>query len=194
MSSAELSKARHFGFRVGLAVAAAGLLAAFFAAEALAEAQDSETPFVAADIWTDYGPYSARVMKIQDGDSYIMQIDGWPATYMQASIRLAGVDTPETRTKSACEKALGLAATAAVIQWMRVNAGAASINGVRVPGVVLQELKYDAFNASNLPRMRARVFGRTPEHDLAAWLVANGHARAYKKGDKTPWCVDGAPT
>jgi micrococcal nuclease len=49
-----------------------------------------------------------KVLKIVDGDTIDVDIDlGFDISYTQR-VRLAGIDTPESRTKDAREKALGL--------------------------------------------------------------------------------------
>lgn len=49
-----------------------------------------------------------KVVKIVDGDTIDVEIDlGFNISYAQR-VRLAGIDTPESRTKDAKEKALGL--------------------------------------------------------------------------------------
>ena len=49
-----------------------------------------------------------KVLKIVDGDTIDVDIDlGFNISYSQR-VRLAGIDTPESRTKDAREKALGL--------------------------------------------------------------------------------------
>jgi micrococcal nuclease len=49
-----------------------------------------------------------KVLKVVDGDTIDVDIDlGFDISYTQR-VRLAGIDTPESRTKDAREKALGL--------------------------------------------------------------------------------------
>lgn len=49
-----------------------------------------------------------KVLKVVDGDTIDVDIDlGFNISYTQR-VRLAGIDTPESRTKDAREKALGL--------------------------------------------------------------------------------------
>jgi micrococcal nuclease len=49
-----------------------------------------------------------KVLKIVDGDTIDVDIDlGFSISYTQR-VRLAGIDTPESRTKDKAEKALGL--------------------------------------------------------------------------------------
>ena len=64
--------------------------------------------------------YNFRVVKIDkvvDGDTIDVTIDLGFDLYKKERVRIAGVDTPEKRTKDLEEKALGLDAT----YWMKKN-------------------------------------------------------------------------
>lgn len=55
-----------------------------------------------------YEYHVKKVLKVVDGDTIDVDIDlGFDISYTQR-VRLAGIDTPESRTKDAREKALGL--------------------------------------------------------------------------------------
>ena len=55
--------------------------------------------------------YNAKVNRIVDGDTIDVTLDlGFGVKYDQR-VRLAGIDTPEKRTRNAAEKALGIDAT-----------------------------------------------------------------------------------
>jgi micrococcal nuclease len=56
--------------------------------------------------------YVKKVTKIVDGDTIDVEIDlGFDISF-SSRVRLAGIDTPESRTKDKAEKALGLEAKA----------------------------------------------------------------------------------
>lgn len=58
--------------------------------------------------WSMYEYNIKKVTKVVDGDTIDVDIDlGFNISYSQR-VRLAGIDTPESRTKDAREKALGL--------------------------------------------------------------------------------------
>ena len=58
--------------------------------------------------WVMYEYNIKKVTKVVDGDTIDVDIDlGFNISYSQR-VRLAGIDTPESRTKDAREKALGL--------------------------------------------------------------------------------------
>jgi micrococcal nuclease len=55
-----------------------------------------------------YEYYVKKVLKVVDGDTIDVDIDlGFSVSFTQR-VRLAGIDTPESRTKDLKEKALGL--------------------------------------------------------------------------------------
>ena len=56
-----------------------------------------------------------KIVKVLDGDTIDVLIDLWFDLYKKERVRIAGVDTPEKRTRDLEEKALGLDATA----WMK---------------------------------------------------------------------------
>ena len=59
--------------------------------------------------------YKAVVVKIIDGDTIDVTIDLGFELYKKERVRIAGVDTPEKRTRNLEEKALGLDAT----DWLK---------------------------------------------------------------------------
>ena len=66
--------------------------------------------------------YNFRVTEINrvvDGDTIDVTIDLGFDLYKKERVRVAGVDTPEKRTRDLEEKALGLDAT----NWMKKNLG-----------------------------------------------------------------------
>ena len=54
--------------------------------------------------------YSARVLKVIDGDTLDVMIDLGFNIHHKARVRLYGVNTPESRTKDLAEKELGMKA------------------------------------------------------------------------------------
>ena len=58
--------------------------------------------------------YKAKVTKIVDGDTIDVTLDLGFDILLNQRVRLAGIDSPEKRTRDAAEKALGLDAT----EWM----------------------------------------------------------------------------
>lgn len=63
--------------------------------------------------------YKAKVNRIIDGDSIILDIDlGFNTWLNNQSIRLHGIDTPETRTRDLLEKQQGLLAKNRVLELL----------------------------------------------------------------------------
>ena len=55
--------------------------------------------------------YNCEVVRVVDGDTIDVDIDlGFSVILKKQRIRLAGIDTPESRTRNLAEKALGLEA------------------------------------------------------------------------------------
>lgn len=66
--------------------------------------------------------YEAKIIRVVDGDSIIVDIDlGFNVTLAKQSVRLYGVDTPETRTKNPLEKKCGLLVKEYVQSLLKVN-------------------------------------------------------------------------
>ena len=58
--------------------------------------------------------YYCKVLRVIDGDSFEVSIDLGFFTHKRVSVRLYGIDTPETRTRDASEKKRGFEAKARV--------------------------------------------------------------------------------
>ena len=55
--------------------------------------------------------YNCTLVRVIDGDTIDVDIDlGFSVTLTKQRVRLAGIDTPESRTRNLAEKALGLKA------------------------------------------------------------------------------------
>ena len=65
--------------------------------------------------------YKGRVMRVIDGDTMDVEIDLGFGIKRLERVRLAGIDTPEIRTKDADEKAAGNAALEFVVDWVKMN-------------------------------------------------------------------------
>jgi len=119
----------------------------------------------------EFGPYSASVMRVIDGDTLELQIEIWPRTTVRATVRLAGIDTPEARARAECERQAARAATEFARRWV----------AERKPISVLLTGR-DKYG---------RELGRVVSggEDLAQALIAAGHARAYDGGKRRgAWC------
>jgi micrococcal nuclease len=64
--------------------------------------------------------YKAKVLRVIDGDTIVVDIDlGFYCWLFNQSIRLAGIDAPETRTKNSLEKEAGLLAKSFVEDYIK---------------------------------------------------------------------------
>jgi endonuclease YncB( thermonuclease family) len=62
--------------------------------------------------------YAAKVKRVIDGDSIVLDIDlGFDVILKDQSIRLLGIDAPESRTRDAIEKVFGNLAKERVIKF-----------------------------------------------------------------------------
>lgn len=117
--------------------------------------------------------YNAEVIKIVDGDTFKINIDlGFEVHLGPKSVRLYGVNTPESRTKNLEEKKLGLAAKEFTDQWIKK-----ANNKVKIETILDKNEKYG--------RILARVWNEAGEC-LNTEIVKSGLAREYfGVGDKT---------
>jgi len=117
----------------------------------------SVTPFV----------YNAILERVIDGDTIDVTLDlGFDVKLHKQRIRLAGIDTAESRTRNLEEKALGLKAKER-----------------------LQELCVGSFKIQSLGKGKyGRILGipyTEDSEDICAMLIKEGHAVEYWGGTKT---------
>ena len=65
--------------------------------------------------------YSATIRRVVDGDTVDILLDLGFDVFLRERVRLAGIDTPESRTRDAREKRFGKLATARVQRLMPVG-------------------------------------------------------------------------
>lgn len=117
--------------------------------------------------------YNAEVVKVVDGDTFKINIDlGFEVHLGPKSVRLYGVNTPESRTSNLEEKKMGLAAKEFTDQWIKK-----ANNKVKIESILDKNEKYG--------RILARVWNEAGEC-LNTEIVKAGLAREYfGEGDKT---------
>ncbi len=121
------------------------------------------------------GPILARVVEVIDGDTILVEARIWLDQVVTTRVRLAGVDAPEMN--GACDLERAAARAARAFLGGRI---AADPDGARV---VLHRVRWGKYAG----RVLAQV--STPDGaDLAAALVAAGHARPYAGGRRPAWC------
>lgn len=118
-----------------------------------------------------YGPYQADLVRVIDGDTVEVDLALYPGLTKRVSVRVAGIDAPETRTRNLCEKALGLKAEDRVKDLLAGDG----------PLVV---------DHIALGKFAGRVVGdiSMAGADLASVLLDEGLVRAYSGGARQPWC------
>ena len=117
-----------------------------------------------------FGPYSLIAPVAIDGDTLRADVPVWPGVNIDASIRVIGVDTPETNI--ACEKERAIAAKAFTESWINRNSP-----------IVIGSVKPDKYSG----RYDAIVTGAGGER-LSAALIQAGHGRVYNGGVRQSWC------
>lgn len=121
--------------------------------------------------------YSAKVLKIVDGDTFDVLIDLGFNVHHKARVRLYGVNTPESRTKDLKEKELGLKAKQFTTDWLNRH------TEVFIKTIADANEKYG--------RTLAQVYSSTDVSSpqtacLNTDIIEAGYARAYfGVGDKT---------
>jgi len=121
--------------------------------------------------------YGAKALKVVDGDTLDLMVDLGFDVQHKIRVRLYGVNTPESRTKDASEKALGLKAKKFTEDWLTNH------EWVYVNTIPDKNDKYG--------RILARIFSSENVSDpstacLNIDIIQSGFAREYYGvGDKT---------
>ena len=110
--------------------------------------------------------YVKKVTKVVDGDTIDVEIDlGFDISF-SSRVRLAGIDTPESRTTDKMEKALGLEAKA----YLKHEIDAAKT-------VVIKTEKMDS--SEKYGRILGWVFLDGSDVSLNEKMITDGHAWGY---------------
>ena len=122
--------------------------------------------------------YNFRVVKVNrvvDGDTIDVTIDLGFDLYKKERVRVAGVDTPEKRTKNLEEKALGLDATA----WLKAKLEE-TIKGDEEL-IIRTELKG---GVGKYGRLLGWLYVGDSDVSLNEQMITEGYAHAYDGGTK----------
>jgi len=117
------------------------------------------------------GPVPAAVLEVIDGDTLAVAARIWLGQEVEALVRLDGIDAPELNGGCEGERQRARAARDALAA------------AVREGYVLLTDIRYDKYGG----RVVA-VVKDARGSDLAAGLVAAGHARFYDGGRRQAWC------
>jgi len=104
--------------------------------------------------------YNASLIRIVDGDTIEAMVDLGFYTWKKVTIRLYGIDTPETRTKDLEEKARGFAAKTRLTELLRDREFELESLGIGKYGRCLGVLRIGELNINKT-------------------LLSEGHAREY---------------
>lgn len=122
-----------------------------------------------AGVW---GPYKLINPVVVDGDTFKGMFQVFEGVWIQKSIRVRNVDTPETKSRLICERASAAKATN-FIGNMLANAS-----------IEIKNLDEDKYSG----RVDADVF--INGKDLANAIVQSGNGRYYDGKKREPWCKD----
>ena len=113
--------------------------------------------------------YSATLVRVIDGATIDVDIDlGCSVWLHKQRIRLAGIDTPESRTRNKEEKVLGLAAKDRLKELCGEKLAIQSLGRGKYGGIL------------GIPHTEEG-------EDICKILISEGHAREYWGGTKQPW-------
>ena len=110
--------------------------------------------------------YKAKLDRVVDGDTIDVHIDlGFDIT-VHKRVRLAGIDTPESRTRDLAEKKLGLAAKD------------------RLKELCVGSIKVQSLGKGKYGRILGIPYTKDGK-DICEILINEGHAVPYEGGKKT---------
>jgi len=115
--------------------------------------------------------YPFLIDSVYDGDTVKGKVEVWPGLVQKISVRINGIDTPEIKTKNRCEKALGLKAKQALIDFIGEKQ------------VTISNVKLGKYASRVLADVS--VGGK----DVAAYMIKYGYARVYHGGKRQSWCM-----
>jgi micrococcal nuclease len=123
--------------------------------------------------------YNAIVDRVVDGDTIKCTIDLGFNTWKKVTVRMEGINTPESRTRNKAEKILGLAAKDRLVEILKYNDNRCilRVSGLGKFGRALSTVLVDTLSPV------------TPETgitliDVNKQLVTEGHAVEYHGGKR----------
>ncbi len=125
------------------------------------------------------GPIPGRVLQVIDGDTLLIEARIWLDQVVTTRVRLDGVDAPELAGRCAAERTAAAAAKA----YLGERIAEGGDDGPAGSQVVLHQVRWGKYAGRVLARVTT-VAGA----DLAAALLAAGHARPYTGGRRSAWC------
>mgnify|MGYP003662980775 FL=1 len=123
--------------------------------------------------------YKAIVDRVVDGDTIKCTIDLGFSTWKKVTVRMEGINTPESRTRDKKEKTLGLAATARLVEILGYNNNKCilRVSGLGKFGRALASVFVDTLSP-------ASENSSITEINVNKQLIEEGHAVAYYGGKR----------
>ena len=123
--------------------------------------------------------YKAIVDRVVDGDTIKCTIDLGFSTWKKVTVRMEGINTPESRTRDKKEKKLGLAATARLVEILGYNNNKCilRVSGIGKFGRALASVFVDTLSP-------ASENSSITEINVNEQLIEEGHAVAYYGGKR----------
>ena len=126
--------------------------------------------------------YKAIVDRVVDGDTIKCTIDLGFSTWKKVTVRMEGINTPESRTRDLEEKKLGLAAKARLIEMLECNDNKCvlKVSGLGKFGRALATVYVDTLSSlaesSSLTEINInqQLIKDMSIEDLKAWLIGKG--------------------
>ena len=117
--------------------------------------------------------YGCTVRRVIDGDTIDVDADLGFDVSIKLRLRLAGINTPETRTRNKVEKIFGLAAT----KFLKSALEEAD------------SLEFESHDRGKFGRVLATPFIIKGEDrvDVCQLMIREGHAREYHGGKREAW-------
>ena len=111
-----------------------------------------------------------NLVRVVDGDTVVLDVEIYKGLTKRVSVRLDGVDTPETRTSQACQKELGMAAKSFTKNFLKDKS-----------------LELTVYETDSFGRAIGNVIA--DGYPLSDALLKAGHARVYQQGQTGKgWC------
>ncbi len=123
--------------------------------------------------------YNAVVDRVVDGDTIKCTIDLGFSTWKKVTVRMEGINTPESRTRDKAEKILGLAAKARLVEILNYNDNRCilRVSGLGKFGRALSTVLVSTLSPVALETSITLV-------DVNRQLVTEGHAVEYHGGKR----------
>jgi micrococcal nuclease len=116
--------------------------------------------------------YTAKIIKVLDGDTVIIDLDlGFNIVLVNQKVRLAGVDTPESRTSNAEEKPRGILSKKKLAEKLPIGSWQ-----------IIETQKSDS-NDDKFGRILG-IFILEDGTRVNDWLIKNNYAVPYKGENK----------